>query len=150
MPILCGPLAESLLTGKVPQANNSVRRFFEALGELGEKHRKRLIWILGIDLAHIGRRYGDPFSAVAEQGSMQQIRSRDEARLKYVCDGDTEGFFELVHPNQDELRWCGYAPLYTFLQSVPGVRGKVLNYEQWNIDQQSVVSFAGMEFTEAR
>ena len=149
VPILCGPLAESLLTGKAPQANESVRRFFEALGELGEKHRKRLIWILGIDLAHIGRRYGDPFAAVAEQGSMQQVRSRDEARLKYVCQGNAEAFFELVHPNQDELRWCGYSPVYTFLQSVQGVRGKVLNYEQWNIDQQSVVSFAGIEFTAA-
>ena len=149
VPILCGPLAESLLTARAPQANESVRRFFEALGELGEKHRKRLIWILGIDLAHIGRRYGDPFPALAEQGSMQQVRSRDETRLKHVCEGDAEGFFELVHPNQDELRWCGYSPVYTFLQSVRGVRGEVLKYEQWNIDQQSVVSFAGIEFTEA-
>ena len=39
--------------------------------------------------------------------------------------------------------------VYTFLQSVQGVRGKVLKYEQWNIDQQSVVSFAGIEFTAA-
>ena len=149
VPILCGPLAESLLTGKAPQANESVRRFFEALGELGEKHRKHLIWILGIDLAHIGRRYGDRLPALAEQGSMQQVRSRDEARLKHVCEGDAEAFFELVHPNQDELRWCGYSPVYTFLQSVQGVRGEVLKYEQWNIDQQSVVSFAGIEFVEA-
>jgi hypothetical protein len=26
------------------------------------------------------------------------------------------------------------------------LRGEVLNYEQWNIDERSVVSFAGMAF----
>ena len=41
---------------------------------------------------------------------------------------------------------CGYSPLYTFLAATPSVKGNVLRYEQWNIDDQSVVSFAGMEF----
>jgi MEMO1 family protein len=44
---------------------------------------------------------------------------------------------------------CGSAPLYTFLKAVPGARGKLLRYEQWNIDEQSVVSFAGMSFSRA-
>jgi AmmeMemoRadiSam system protein B len=147
VPILCGPLAQSLFTGKAPEADPDVERFFDALGEIAEAHRKRLIWILGIDLAHIGRRYGDPFTASAGEGHMQAVRERDEARLDRVCEGDAAGFFDLVHPNYDDLRWCGYSPVYTFLRSVRGVQGKVLNYEQWNIDQQSVVSFTGMEFT---
>jgi hypothetical protein len=60
--------------------------------------------------------------------------------------GDAEGFFDLVRPRRDELRWCGYAPIYTFLRSVPAISGRTLLYEQWNIDSQSVVSFAGVEF----
>ena len=39
------------------------------------------------------------------------------------------------------------AAFYTFLKSVPNLKGELLNYEQWNIDEQSVVSFAGMSFT---
>ncbi len=115
-PILCGPLVESLLTGRPPESNDSLRRFFEALGEWGEQHRGRVFWVLGIDLAHIGRRYGDPFEARAEEGHLAAVRRADQERLEKVCAGDSEGFFELVKPNHDELRWCGYSPLYTFLR----------------------------------
>jgi AmmeMemoRadiSam system protein B len=146
VPILCGPLAESLLTGRRPENNDTVRRFFEALREVGEKLGPRLLWVLGIDLAHIGRRYGDATPAEAETGRMAGVRASDLERLEKVCASDREGFFELVHPGQDALRWCGYSPVYTFLQAVPAARGRLLHYEQWNIDEQSVVSFAGLEF----
>jgi hypothetical protein len=48
------------------------------------------------------------------------------------------------------LKWCGSAPLYTFLKAVPHARGELLRYEQWNIDEQSVVSFAGIAFAPER
>ena len=146
VPILCGPFAESLITGDSPENNEDVRRFFDALSELDAKYGDRLVWVLGIDLAHIGRRYGDEFEAREEKGPLLETRRRDEERLERVCAGDAEGFFELVKPDCDDLRWCGYSPLYTFLSAVKGLSGKVLRYEQWNIDEQSVVSFAGMEF----
>ncbi len=149
VPILCGPLAESLYTGRAPKTNERVGRFYDALGELGAERRDDLVWILGIDMAHIGRRYGDSAPARAEQGQLLAVRERDEQRLERVCSADREGFFELVHPGRDELRWCGYSPLYTFLSSVEHTEGRVLEYEQWNIDEESVVSFAGIEFRSA-
>jgi hypothetical protein len=36
--------------------------------------------------------------------------------------------------------------LYTFLKAVPEARGSLLHYEQWNINPESVVSFAALEF----
>jgi AmmeMemoRadiSam system protein B len=147
LPILCGPLLQSLLTGNAPESDEGVRRFLDALGELAEREASRLFWVLGIDLTHIGRRYGDDFAAIAEQGPMLDIHQRDAERLNRVCEGDAPGFLDLVTPQGDELRWCGYSPLYTFLKAVPGARAKVLNYEQWNIDEESVVSFAAMEFS---
>ena len=30
-----------------------------------------------------------------------------------------EGFWDLVQENQDDLKWCGSAPVYTFLKAVP-------------------------------
>jgi hypothetical protein len=149
VPILCGPLFESLTSGNAPESNDNVRRFFDALGEIGAKLGDKLVWVLGVDMAHIGRRYGDSYSATAGQGPLAEVRLRDEARLERVCQCDAEGFFELVHPNHDDLRWCGYSPIYTFLRAVENVLGEVLLYEQWNIDQQSVVSFAGVEFRRA-
>ncbi len=147
VPILCGPFVNCFLTDRPPEADDSVSRFFQVLGELAERYRSRLFWVLGIDLAHIGRRYGDLLPARAERGHLLEVRQLDNERLARVCAGDSAGFFELIKPGQDHLRWCGFSPLYTFLQTVKGVRGHLLRYEQWNIDEQSVVSFAALEFT---
>jgi hypothetical protein len=126
-----------------------VRRFLDALGELGARDAGRLFWVLGIDMAHMGRRYGDSFTARADQGAMLETTARDRGRIDRVSAGDAEGFWNLVQENQDDLKWCGSSPLYTFLKAVPQARGQLLRYEQWNIDEQSVVSFGGMAFTQA-
>ena len=146
LPILCGPFLESLVTGRLPELHAGVQRFLSALGDLAEREASRLFWILGIDLAHVGKRYGDPAAARAGEGQMAEVSNQDNERLQHACAGDCERFFELVHPEQDRLRWCGYSALYTFLRAVPEARGSLLRYEQWNIDPESVVSFAALEF----
>ncbi len=97
-------------------------------------------------MAHIGRRYGDPFEARAGEGVMLEVGRRDRERIERLEQGDTGGFWELVREKRDDLKWCGSAPLYTFLKAVPGARAGLLRYEQWNIDEQSVVTFGGLEF----
>lgn len=146
LPILCGPFAKALFTGEPPENDDQVLRFFDALGEMAELYSTELFWILGIDLAHIGRRYGDELRAVADRDEMLEVKEADLARLAHVCTGDGTEFFELVKPEQDRLKWCGFSPLYTFLRAVPEARGQLLRYEQWNIDEESVVSFAALEF----
>jgi hypothetical protein len=157
VPILCGPLGESpqsenadlkasATSGGAAENDQDTECFLGALGELAEKHKDRLFWVLGIDLAHLGRRYGSPFTALANRGQMADAAEQDRRRLELVCAGDSRGFLELVEVGRDELNWCGYSTLYTFMRAVGRVRGRVLRYEQWNIDPQSVVSFASLEF----
>ncbi len=145
-PILCGPFAKALREGELPEKDDNVRRFFDALGEMAELHDSRLFWVLGIDLAHIGVRYGDEVVALANQGEMLEVKEQDHELLRQVCAGSSEEFFESARPEQDRLKWCGVSSLYTFLGSLQNVRGEVLRYDQWNIDEQSVVSFAAIEF----
>ena len=149
LPILCGPYAHSIYLGDKPEQDDKVQRFLDALGELRAREANRLFWVLGIDMAHMGRRYGDPFTARAEQGAMVETTARDRTRIDRVSAGDADGFWSLVQEKHDDLKWCGSSPLYTFLKAVPKARGNLLRYEQWNIDEQSVVSFAGMAFSEA-
>jgi MEMO1 family protein len=147
LPILCGPFARSLYEGGNPEDDDGVKRFFDSLGELHDREGDRLIWVLGVDMAHMGARYGDRFQALANEGRMAEVSLRDERRMERINAGDPAGFWDLVRPNHDDLKWCGSSPFYTFLKSVPNLKGELLNYEQWNIDEQSVVSFAGMSFT---
>ncbi len=147
IPILCGSFANSLQNGGKPEDHEPVRRFLEALAELHDREGARLFWVLGVDMAHMGERYGDHFRAAAHRGVMSEVGARDQSRIDRINASDAEGFWDLVRENHDDLKWCGSAPFYTFLKAVPQARGQLLRYEQWNIDPHSVVSFAGMAFS---
>jgi AmmeMemoRadiSam system protein B len=147
LPILCGSFARSIYGGAgKPEDDEDVRRFLGALGEMAAREGERLFWVLGIDMAHMGRRYGDPFAARADEDQMQAVARRDQLRIESITQGDQQSFWSQVQENQDDLKWCGSAPLYTFLKTVPQARGRLLRYQQWNIDEQSVVSFGALAF----
>ncbi|MCU1257580.1 MAG: hypothetical protein JWO80_465 [Bryobacterales bacterium] len=146
LPILCGSYAQSIYRGGKPEDNDGVARFLGALGEMNAREGDRLLWVLGIDMAHMGHRYGDEFAATANEDGMAAVALRDEQRIARMNAGDAHGFWELVQENHDDLKWCGSSPIYTFLKAVPEARGTLRRYEQWNIDKQSVVSFAGITF----
>lgn len=147
LPILCGAFQDALHSGRRPESNPQVAAFFDVLGTLAAARGRELFWVLGVDLAHVGARYGDPIDAVAEEGPMEHVRTRDLQRLERVAGGERDAFLGMVQPNQDDLKWCGFSPLYTFLSVVPEARGELWRYEQWNIDEASVVSFAAMGFS---
>jgi AmmeMemoRadiSam system protein B len=146
LPILCGSYANSIYRGGKPEDNEGVKRFLDALGELRGREGDRLFWILGVDMAHMGVRYQDRFECHAGQGVMEDVAGRDEQRIGRINSMDAEGFWDLVQERHDDLKWCGSSPFYTFLKTAPEARGELLRYEQWNIDDRSVVSFAGMAF----
>jgi hypothetical protein len=147
VPVLCGSFVRSIYQGGMPEDGERVAKFLDTLGEIGAREGERLCWLLGIDMAHMGRRYGDEFTALAGQGEMAAVAERDRRRIESISGGDARGFWEQVRENRDDLKWCGSAPLYTFLKAVPQARGVLRKYQQWNIDEQSVVSFAGMTFS---
>jgi predicted class III extradiol MEMO1 family dioxygenase len=116
------------------------------LGNIAARESKRLFWILGIDMSHIGRRYGDPIRANASLGEMLAVEQRDHARIDRITEGDIQGYWSLVQNGHDDLKWCGSAPLYTFMKVMPGLKGELLDYHQWQIDPDSVVSFGALRF----
>jgi AmmeMemoRadiSam system protein B len=147
VPILCGPFRFDARTRQRPEDSAELGRAFDALGELQARRGSELCWVLGVDMAHVGRRYGDPEAAQAHDATMRRVAARDRERLGAIEAGDAASFWGTVHAGgDDDLRWCGSAPIYTFLRAVPGLRGQLLDYHQWNIDDASVVSFAALAF----
>jgi hypothetical protein len=149
LPILCGSYAHSIYRGGKPEDDDGVKRFLDSLGELRDREADRLFWILGVDMAHMGARYQDRFECRAGEGVMQNVADRDDQRIARINALDAEGFWALVQEHHDDLKWCGSSPFYTFLKTAPKATGDLLRYEQWNIDDRSVVSFAGMAFHKA-
>ncbi|HVY91513.1 MAG TPA: AmmeMemoRadiSam system protein B [Bryobacteraceae bacterium] len=145
-PILCGSFFRSIYQGGMPEDDENVRQFLGTLGEIAARRSSELCWVLGVDMAHMGTRYGNQFEAQADAGEMTRVAERDRQRMERIANGDAPGFWELVRENRDDLKWCGSSPFYTFLRVRPDLRGTVHHYQQWNIDPQSVVTFAGMTF----
>jgi AmmeMemoRadiSam system protein B len=149
LPVLCGAFVEGPRTGRHPEARAEVARFIGALGELAAREGRRLTFVLGVDFAHVGRRYGDTVEARAHAGPLAGVATRDRARVERIAAGDAGGFWDLVtERGDDDLKWCGTSPIYTFLRAVPEARGRLLGYDQWNIDDASVVSFGALHFPE--
>jgi predicted class III extradiol MEMO1 family dioxygenase len=153
LPVLCGAFWDGPRTCRLPESNDGVSRFVGALGELAAREGSRLSFVLGVDFAHVGRRYGDERDAHAHAGPLATVAARDRARAERIGAGDARGFWELVtergdQAGYDDLRWCGTSPIYTFLRAIPEARGLLLGYDQWNIDDASVVSFGAMSFPE--
>jgi len=148
VPVLCGPFAKATCGNGRPEDDEGVARFLDALGELHAREGRRILWVLGVDLAHVGRRYGDDHTAQAGEGPLAEVEERDRWRIASLARGDAPGFWGQVQENEDDLKWCGAAPLYAFLRATSPRRGALLRYEQWNIDPGSVVSFAALAFGE--
>jgi AmmeMemoRadiSam system protein B len=146
VPVLCGPFAAATHGPGRPEDDPGVARFIDALGELHAREGGRLLWVLGVDMAHVGRRYGDDLRARAGEGDLAEVEERDRRRIAALTAGEADGFWEQVRENGDDLKWCGAAPLYAFLKATAPRRGALLRYEQWNIDPASVVSFAALAF----
>ncbi len=149
LPILCGPFVKSIYEGGLPEENERIARFLDSLGNIGAREGKKLFWVLGVDMAHIGGRYGDPVRVTANTGEMLTVEQRDRQRIEQIAAGDIRQYWSLVQDRHDDLKWCGSSPLYTFMRVMPGLRGELLDYHQWQIDPHSVVSFGAMRFDKA-
>ena len=146
LPILCGPLGAG--AGRpAPRDDAEVRQFIAALSTVCAAAGE-VVWVLGIDMAHIGQRYGHGTAVVAGEGPMREIAELDRERCGRIAAADPQRCWELVEAGGqgDPLHWCGSSPAFVFLEAARPRRGVLRSYEQWNIDPGSVVSFAGMAF----
>jgi MEMO1 family protein len=147
LPILCGPFLSSIQAGHGrPEESEEVKAFLETLGEIHAREAEKLFYVMGVDMAHVGGRYGDPWKAQADSESMQAVMERDQGRLQSMTSGDAGQFWDRIMENHDDLKWCGSAPIYSFLKACPEMRGDLLRYGQWNIDEASVVTFGALQF----
>ena len=142
VPVLTSFAHEALARGQRPDDDPRVGRFLDALADLAGSGR-RVAFIAGADLAHVGPRFGDP--QPVSQIELATIDREDREMLRAVESGDAEGFFESVRRDGDRRRICGLSPIYTLLRVRAGAKGLVRQYGQWP-DPQGVVSFASVVF----
>lgn len=146
LPLLVGAYLEPMERGTLPEESPALRQVFTTLRALADQQKRPLVWLLSVDMAHMGRRYGDEFDALAGQRRMAEVEELDRTRVAFWGKGDPSAFWRDVSARDADLKWCGSSTLYTFTQVYPEARATLLSYQQWNIDPQSVVSFGTLAF----
>jgi len=143
VPVLASYLHEAVWKRRDPEADPRIPRFIEALLGTMAASERRVCLIAGVDLAHVGPRFGDPEANTAE--SLTAVEAADLSMLEAVTAGDPTAFYAAVTHDGDSRRICGLSPIYTFLRALPGVGGRLIRYRQWP-DPQGAVTFCAAAF----
>ncbi len=144
VPILCSSFSS-------PDEDEEVRQFLPALKALIDERGQDVCLIAGVDLSHVGQRFGQAVKMTP--GFLRQLEAKDRALLERVTERDAEGFFRRVREEGDATNVCGVPAIYALLCLLGPAGGagtggaRLLHYGQ-AVDEstQSVVSFAAAAF----
>jgi MEMO1 family protein len=143
LPVLASYLNEAVWAGTEPEADPRVPRFLDALRETVAASSRRVCLVAGVDLAHVGPRFGDPDPNT--EAFLAIVEREDRAMLESVVAGDARGFFAQVAADRDARRICGLSPIYSLLRILPEAPGRLIEYRQWP-DPEGAVTFCAVSF----
>ena len=151
VPILAGSFHDLMAGGVDPIDSPDVRGFVDAIRQTEAACGKKVAYIGGIDLSHVGPEFGD-VRPVDDQ-ILEQLGVYDQSLLERAEAGDPKGWFATAAGVNNATRVCGLSATYTMLHVLgPGrVRGRLLRYGQAVDPARSCcVSFASLAFEDAR
>ncbi|HEY2525003.1 MAG TPA: AmmeMemoRadiSam system protein B [Candidatus Binataceae bacterium] len=142
-PILVSSFHRMVGANERPAGAARVACFLDALREELAAERRRVLILAGVDFAHVGRKFGDPFGL--DDGVAERVRREDLALIDTIKDGDPGAFFADIARDGDRRRICGLAPMYTQLELLSGRRARLLHYDiALEPQTDSLVSFASL------
>jgi AmmeMemoRadiSam system protein B len=143
VPILTGSLYEyvELAQGKASD-DERLTQLYEALEATAAQLGRKVCYIAGADMCHVGRKFGDDFPA---QEILDSVREFDMSTLAHAAAADADNFLQSISSVRNRYRVCGVAPIYATLRAAKPTRGEVLCYDQWDeTERESAVTFASV------
>ena len=119
VPILVGSFHDLMERGVDPIDDPDVSRFIRALQVAESSSGKRVAYIGGIDLCHVGPEFGDPHPV--DPSLQEQVRLFDDVMLDRAAACDPGGWFRTAAGVGNRYRVCGLAATYTMPHAIgPG------------------------------
>jgi AmmeMemoRadiSam system protein B len=145
VPILVSSFHSMVMNQTPPEKHSPVGDFLHALRELAAMQNRQVCFVAGVDLAHVGRQFGDREPVTEEH--LKWVESEDQRLVNCLATLDAPGFFNEIAKDQDKRRICGFSPLYSLIHLLDGSRGKALKYSQaFTPETGSAVTFTSMIF----
>jgi AmmeMemoRadiSam system protein B len=138
VPVLVGSFHDLVARGADPMTDPQIAGLVEGIQSLVRAHPGRAVVVGGVDLAHLGRRFGgDDF----HDTGLADLERRDRGFLDGVVRGDAGAVLEDVVADNDGRNYCGFPPLWVMTRSLGPGRGQVLGYGS-DLSEGAVVTFA--------
>lgn len=145
VPILVSSFHSALVSQTLPEAANAVGAFLANLREMAEQESRNICFVAGVDLAHVGRQFGD--TEPINDEFLKWVEREDRELVDRLTTLDAPNFFHGLAKDQDRRRICGFSPLYSLIHLLDGVRGKALKYGQaFTPETASAVTFTSVIF----
>lgn len=150
VPILVGSFHTILAEEKLPEEFEEYDSFSSALTECVSAYLQNgsdICVIAGVDMAHIGRAFGDSGSLTPKV--MQDISIQDSEYLECVKNQDKKALFLHMAKDQNARKVCGFPTLYTVIDLFDRLKisykTKLFDYHQAvDFDKDCAVTFAAM------
>ena len=143
LPLLAGAIAEN--QSGTPRGLEQVEEIIAVLREIEGTHKGPVIWIAGVDLAHVGLRFGDENRI--EKEFCAKVERRDMKALARVIEGDADGWWREIMKDGNSNRICGLYATYFVLRLLAGSKGIILDYQQSiSPNRDQMVSYAAAVF----
>jgi AmmeMemoRadiSam system protein B len=145
VPLLCGGFHGLVRFEKKPTEEPKVETLVAALiaeADRLSKAGRRVAFIAGIDLSHVGARFGDAIDL--DEKLLNAIEQKDREAIDAALTGDAAAWFDAIAAHGDSTRICGFAPMYMMLRAARPGAGRLLAYEQSVEESGSVVTYASL------
>jgi len=147
VPILCGSFHRYVQEGISPRQDPDLASCLDLLRRLVDEYPGRVALIAGVDLSHVGKRFGHEQGIPAAE--LARVEREDQAVLEAIQSGEAERFYARIAKNKDRNNVCGLSPIYMVLDIARPGSGRLLHYGQAvERETESVVTFASLSFCE--
>ncbi len=145
VPLLVTSFHSNIQSRSLPEKDPRIGDFLKALADLAARESRRVCFVAGVDLAHVGSQFGDREPITPD--FLKWVEAEDQTLIEKLAARDSEGFFNEIAKDEDRRRICGFSPLYSLTHLLDGSRGKLLKYGQaFTQETGSAVTFTSMVF----
>lgn len=145
LPVLCGFVEHEAPGNGAVKIPPAAAGWIKALRETVENSGKRALYVLSVDLAHMGPKFGD--ARAIDATAAERIETADRRMFEVISRMDRPAFLKLMHDDLLARRVDACTAVYTLMSLLPGAEGKLLAYQQnFQEDSGSVVSYGSMLF----
>jgi hypothetical protein len=142
VPILCGGVHEFIHQGRNILTDERFRGMVSLMKQLLEERKGRILLVAGVDLSHVGRKFGDQAPADV---LLPQATAHDKMMLSFLSRGEPENIFLKAVETLDRYHVCGLPAILLFASLLAGDRADILHFDTYHErETESAVNYASL------